>query len=102
MLGLPAASLVRWTLGGLDGWTRRCAGSVAWMSAGDSLGPVEQADAISINAHVPVNRPLDDSRRFMVDLPHGQLPYILQPLLLGVELIDGSLLALGVGDGIAE
>src|SRR5207245_2776589 len=103
MLALPVAgSVVRWTFGGSDGWTSRCAGIVACMSAGEILGPVEQADTISINAHILVNRTLDDPRRFMVDLPHGRLPHILEPLLLGIELIDGGLLGLRVGQRIAE
>ena len=38
----------------------------------------------------------------MVDLPHGRLPQILQPLIFGIEPIDGRLLGLRVCQGVAE
>lgn len=49
-------------------------------------GTVEQADAISINAQVAIDRAFDDLLRFMGDLPDNGLPRVF-----------GGLVALGAG-----
>lgn len=69
------------------------------MAVSDVCGTVEQADAISVNADVAINRALNDLLAFMVDFPDAGLPGVFGGLVGAGRGVDLALqfLALCLG-----